>query len=195
MTRHLRGITELRRETAGDQPIRLTGALRAAERNALVDAPISIASSRTPPSSGFSTMLRHAGWLARARALRGLVASTMSMTGMPSPAKRRSLLPFSHAREHVLIEHEAAGRRQPRPWRGGKECSSQSRTSKPSSSSEKRKELARTPSPTAIRMVSGFRQIKSPSSASAPRKLDRGCAARYAARRASYFELRQSAGA
>jgi hypothetical protein len=35
----------------------------------------------------------------------------------------------------------------------GKECSSQSRTSKPSSPSEKRKESARIPSPTAIRMV------------------------------------------
>ena len=72
--------------------------------------------------------------------------------GKAEPREAPLAIALDHAREHVLIQHQAAVRLGA-VKQGSKDCSSQSLTSKPSSSSEKRKELASTPSPTAIKTV------------------------------------------
>ena len=117
-----------------------------------------IASSSTPPSSGFSTTWVTPACLGAGDHALGLVSHHQD-DGDAEPGKSAIDVAVHHPRKHVLIEDETAGRIGRPPWRASKECSSQSLTSKPSSSSEKRKEFGQDPIAYGDQNGCGFRQI------------------------------------
>ena len=147
-----KGYYGVARENGGDQPDSLQpGRCARPERHGFAESRPDRVEQHRPKQRLFDDM-GHAGLPGAGDHFLGLVAHHQD-DGKAEPGKAALAAAVHHAREHVVIEHEAARRLAAGRWRAARNARRKACTSKPSSSSEKRKESARTPSPTAIRMV------------------------------------------